>query len=100
VPTLVHSGGGVGAADLLRPDEGELLTVDLTSPAAAAAAVDELLGDPARLRGVGVAAAARALSWDEQANGRELVAFVRESVAAFVKGGGVLPRHSNSHWEL
>lgn len=84
----------------MRPDEGELLTVDLTRPAEAAAAVDELLGDPARLSRVGAAAAARALSWGEQANGRELVAFVRESLAAFVKGGGVLPRHSARHEEL
>jgi hypothetical protein len=90
----------VGAADLLRPDEGELLTADLTRPAEAAAVVDELLGDPARLSGVGEAAAARALSWDERANARELVAFVRESVAAFVKGGSVLPRHSARHQEL
>ena len=63
--------------------------------------MDRLLGDGPLLAAVGAAAAVRALEWDEQASGRELVAFVREAVATSVAQGGVLPRDLHArHSEL
>lgn len=73
LPPATPPHSSIGAAALLRPEEGESLVVDFgASPAAAAAAVAALLADRSRLATVGAAAAARARAHDESAHGAEL----------------------------
>ena len=68
---------GVGAAELLRPDRGESFDIDMAAPAAAVAeAVAALLRDRGLLHRTGLAAQARALSWDEAANAKAITALV------------------------
>jgi glycosyltransferase involved in cell wall biosynthesis len=90
-PSLFDSGGDIGVASRLRPEEGEAMTVPLDSFGAAnatghsssgqhhggaeAAAVSVLaaLKDEARLKAVGQAAQVRSISWNMEAFGADLV---------------------------
>jgi hypothetical protein len=92
----------LGATQQATSPGGELfVSTLLLCRGGSAEDVDRLLGDGPLLAAVGAAAAVRALEWDEQASGRELVAFVREAVATSVAQGGVLPRDLHArHSEL
>ena len=74
---MLHSSGDVGATDLLRPAEGEALTLDFCQPLPdLAQSVAGLLTDEACLRAVGSKAAARARAWTESAMAHELVQLI------------------------
>ena len=83
-PSLLHSTGGgvsVGAAALLQAARGESLAADFSQGAdVAAARVRGALLDAELLAAVGARARVRALSWDEAANAKRLVALVGELV--------------------
>lgn len=72
------SSGGVGAAELLRPNRGESFHVDLEQPAGVVAeAVKALLSDRAQLCDVGQAAQRKALSWTVRDNAKAICDIVR-----------------------
>ena len=80
----------MGATDLLRASEGEVLLMDLQQGAERLAdEVEALLGRPGALLQLARRAAARARSWDEAANARQLTSLIREALAkSSVCGGG------------
>ena len=72
-PSLVNSGSGVGATELLSPARGELHEFDYTQGAEQLAVhTAELLRDRRRLEDVGRRAAAKAVSWTENAAAESL----------------------------
>ena len=74
-PSVVQTGGSVGATDLLRGLEDEVVLLDLGKDVEEVARqVDVLLRDTVRLRGVGGRACARARAWTEQSNAQALIA--------------------------
>jgi hypothetical protein len=80
----VHDGdGAVGATDLMRSDHEEVLLLDLTwDEAQVAAQVEEVLLDEERLLRMAKAASARARSWSEEENARELLVIIHSAYQA------------------
>ncbi|GIL92824.1 hypothetical protein Vretifemale_20301, partial [Volvox reticuliferus] len=80
-PSVVHDGGSVGATDLMRGLEGEVILLDLEAPVEKlAAAISRVLEDSQALAATSVRALWRARSWDEAANAAELMRLVREEM--------------------
>ncbi len=80
-PSLVNSGGHVGAADLLSAQRGEVFEADLAMPLPQLAVhVEGLLADQGRLAACGAAAAESARSWTETANAATLAELVGDSL--------------------
>lgn len=74
-PSVVNVGlgGAVGASELLVPEDGLSIAVDLSQkPAEIAHKLNQILGDVELLGRVGSAAQKKSLSWSEEANAREL----------------------------
>lgn len=72
---MVQIGGSVGATDLLRGAENEVVLLDLGQDVEEVAKqVDALLRDAGRLREVGKKACTRARGWTEEANANTLIA--------------------------
>eukprot|EP00250_Pteridium_aquilinum_P005190 c15323_g1_i1 orf=384-1991(-) len=87
-PSIVHigPGGAVGAAEFLNPKQGQVLGLDLTaSPAVIASSIKEMLLNKTLLAEVGCASSKRSLSWNEDANGNQLIAIL-ESAPTFSSG--------------
>lgn len=77
---MVHDGkGAVGATDLMRASHNEVVLMDLTADATLVASeIAALLEGFERLEDVSARAAARARSWDEQANARALADLIQQ----------------------
>eukprot|EP00798_Chlamydomonas_sp_ICE-L_P013836 gene13836-19757_t len=89
--SLVHDGNGaVGATDLLRGAEGEVLLVDMDKGSVALAdKVEEVLGDEGKIKLLHSArqAAHRARGWSEEENAKKLTALVRVALGRHNKKG-------------
>ena len=72
----------MGATDLLRPEQSEVLTADFALPKAELAElVALLLQDDGRLMHFGCLAAQKARQWTEAALGRTMTAIISKVVA-------------------
>lgn len=76
----------MGATDLLSASRGEVFVADMSQPTEELAVlVEDLISHRTeRLAVVGRAAAQRARSWTETANGRQLVSLLQKSLEAHV----------------
>lgn len=81
-PSLVHSGGAVGALDLLSAGRDEVFVVDMSEGIAAVAdAVETILSIDERAMHVAANALSQSRSWSEGANADELIQIVQAAVA-------------------
>lgn len=82
-PSLVHDGSGaVGATDLLRASQHEVILIDMKQDTETLiTAVEALLADNKRLERVGQLASDRARSWDEETHAKVLVQMTVDALA-------------------
>lgn len=78
-PSLVHSGGDVGAAHLLEVVHDEIICTDMSDGDGLVHKVESILEDKAYLMKVGRNACSKARSYDEVENAKGLMALIEES---------------------